>query len=111
MKLKITGRNKDNFDKNLTDFLNVATMICLQGTIPTEYYIKEAKNLGYWWFRENDSRFELLKAINNHKLIIRNEGENFIIVEFNIRYDYDGKKKTTISELMLAWFDFVEHIN
>lgn len=108
MELKITGYNKENFEENLTHFLNVATMICLKGHIPTQDDIINTRTHGMWWFKETDNkRFQLLGS-NNNWLNIVSEGENFIVVEFNFRYDKYSHRKNTISRLMLEWFDFVD---
>jgi len=112
MKLKISGSSKERFEQNLTNFLNVATMICLRGHIPTQYDIDNAEKLGGWHYHEKIggvNRFQLLGAANNDWLnVIQEGGEYFVIVEFSFRYDSDSKKKESITNLMFAFFDFVE---
>jgi len=113
MKLKISGKNKELFKENLNSFLNVATMICLRGHIPTQYDIDNADRLGRWWYREDSGgcdRYQLFGLANNDWLNVKEEGENFIIAEFNFRYDGERKKKESITNLMLAFFDFVETV-
>jgi hypothetical protein len=111
MKLKIFASNKERFESNLIRFLNLSTLICLGGSIPSQYDIENAENLGRWWIKEEDNnRFQLLGISNNDWVNIHEEGENFIIVEFNFRYDKGSYKKVAISNLMLAFFDFIELI-
>ena len=37
MPLKVTGRNKELFDKNLAAVLNVACVVAMSGSIPNRY--------------------------------------------------------------------------
>ena len=107
MELKITGRTKEQFDFNLESFLNISAMICLWGKIPTKDDVKEAECLGRWWYKEKDNNRYQLSSTNNDWLNVRKEGENYIIVEFNFRYDSQFEKKKAITNLMLTFYDFV----
>lgn len=110
MILKITGQDKERLDQNLNSFLNLSTMICLKGYIPSPEEMSSPQELGKWWIRETN-RFILLPISNDYWLNIREEGENYILVEFRFRYDNDNKKKDSISLVLLAFFDFVENAN
>ncbi|MCU0337872.1 MAG: hypothetical protein MUF12_08480 [Sediminibacterium sp.] len=108
MELRISGRSEEQFNENLVSFLNVSTFICLRGTIPKQWDIDKAETGGRWWTKEaHNRRFNILGIVNDNWLNIRKEGENFIVVEFNFRYDRHFEKKKSISNLMLAFFDFV----
>ncbi|MEK6829077.1 MAG: hypothetical protein AABY15_03040 [Nanoarchaeota archaeon] len=112
MELKITGNTEERFNNNLKSFLNVATMICLKGNVPTQKDIDQAEALGRWWtLEEKNKRYQILGSVNDNWLNIRESGVNYIIVEFNFRYDIDSQKKKAISNLMLAFFDFVEKVD
>lgn len=108
MKLKISGNTEERFDRNLTSFLNLATLICLKGIIPTQKEIDEPERLGKWWFLDEGKRYVMIGAANDYWANIREKGENYIVIEFSFRYDIDLKKKKAVSNLMLALFDFVE---
>lgn len=111
MKLKISGNTKEQFKKNTIDFLNLSTLICLKGSIPSNYDIETAERLGRWWIKEPDNkRFSLLGVFNNDWIHIIEEAETYMVVEFHFRYDTYFQKELTISQLMNAWLDFVEII-
>ncbi len=107
MELKITGRNGEILENNIERFLNLASLICLKGKIPIPYDIANAKRLGRWWYKDGET-IHLLGELNNDWLFIKESKPDFIIAEFGFRYDKDNKKKTAISNLMEAFFDFVE---
>ena len=105
MKIKITGRNEELFKAQLKDILNVATVVAGTGTIPDEYDIDEAERLGRYWVRE-ENRFNILGSSNNNWANIREEGENYIVIEFSTRYDRMGLPKAkALSNLILEWFN------
>jgi hypothetical protein len=105
MDLKITGVTKERFEKNLKDILNVSAFVCLQGYIPDEQEIEEPIRSGKWWFRESEpNRFQLVPTTNNYWANIIDEGNDFIVIRFNIRYDRDNKKSESLSNLISSWF-------
>jgi hypothetical protein len=107
MEIKITGRSQKVFENNLTHFLNLSTMIIRRGEIPTKSDIDNAEQYGMWWYKDLHDRYQLLPVTNDYWLNVIGQGDNYIIVEYNFRYDR-GLKKETITNLMGAWFDFVE---
>lgn len=109
LEMRITGTNKQRFQENLEAFVNLACLISLKGTIPTPEDIRDANRMGRWWYRDSD-RFQLLGIANNDWLNIRDEGETYMDVEFNYRYDIQSARKKTITALMIAIFDFVSII-
>ena len=92
MPIKITGRNKELFDKNLAAVLNVACVVAMSGSIPNKREIEEPERWGKYWIREKDgtNRFQLYPASNDYWANIKDEGENFIVIEFSYRYDRNG---------------------
>ena len=102
--LKITGKTEEQFQNNLENFLNVAAVICNGGYLPEEHYRERL------YFKEPESKRYQLSALNNHWLNIKEEKRTYIIVEFNFRYDSAFQHKTTITNLMATWFDYVEII-
>lgn len=110
MEIKIIGHNKERFEENLKNVLNVATLICLKGIIPTERDIATSETGGRWYIKE-DGRYNLLPIANDYWANIKGEGENFIVIEFNVRYDGDGKKKLALTNSILAFFSEFVTIN
>lgn len=107
MELKVFGQNKKRFEENLKDVLSVATLICSHGYVPTKLDIEKAEQFGRWYVQDLPNRYNLLPIVNDYWANIRGRGENFIILEFNIRYDKGNVKKLALSNLLLAWFTFV----
>ena len=107
--LKITGRNTERVEQNLKDVLSLATLVCHKGYVPTPRDIETAETLGMWYSKDTPNRYNLIPTCNDYWANIIEQGENFIVLEFNIRYDGNEKKTKSLSELILAWFDdFVE---
>lgn len=109
MKLKITGHNKERFEENLLNFLNMATLICHKGYIPTQYDIDNADRLGNWWSLDKEqNKYYILGGSNNIWLAILEETETSKTVEFSFRYDSKREKEFSISNVLLAFLDYVE---
>lgn len=88
IQVKITGRNKELFEKFLEGALNVATLIARKGSMPGEYYMTDEhrERYGEWWILQ-DGRYNILGTVNNHKAFIRAREENTITLEFSSHYD------------------------
>jgi hypothetical protein len=109
MELKITGHNTERFKDNLDKVLSVATLVCLGGYVPTEMDIKTPETRGLWYYKDSDRRYNLVPTANDYWANIREEGEKFIVLEFNFRYDRENRKHLSLSNLLLVFFpDFVE---
>lgn len=108
MKLKITGTSAERLESNLKNILSVATLVCLKGYIPSEQDIEEAETKGRWYIQDSETRYNLVPMANDYWANIKEKGEHFIVLEFNVRYDGNGKKKDSLSNLILSWFDYVE---
>lgn len=109
MKLKITGHNKERFNENLTDFLNMATMICHKGYIPEPRDIELAETHGnWWWLDKREGTYYILGGSNNIWCNIKSQDELSITVSFNFRYDSKREKEIAISNVLVAFLDFVE---
>jgi hypothetical protein len=105
MNIKITGRNKELFQENLKNILNVATVVAGTGTIPDEYDIENAETRGRYFVREK-KKFTILGSSNNNWAHILEEGENYIIIDFLTRYEKPNcEKVNSLSNLILTWFD------
>lgn len=102
LEMRISGKNAYQFQQNLQNFVNLACLISLKGTIPTQKDIEDAPTMGRWWYRDGD-KYQLPGIWLN----IRAEGETYMDVEFNYRYDIQSVRKKAITALMLATFDFV----
>lgn len=110
MKLKITGNTPERFESNLKRFLNLSTLVCLKGYVPSQNEI-EKPELGRWWILEEENkRYQLLPSANDYWLNIREKGTNYIILDFSYRYDSNFKMKNALCELTSTVFDFVEKI-
>ncbi len=110
MELKIFGRNEKRFEENLKDVLSVATLVCSRGYVPTKLDIEQAEQYGRWYTLDLPDRYNLLPMSNDYWGNIRGRGENYIIIEFNVRYDGDNAKKLSLSNLLLAWFPCVVEV-
>lgn len=105
MKIKITGRNAELFNHNLTAVLNIACVVAGRGAIPTDYD-RENQNGGRYWLREKEpNRFQLLPLGNDFWANIRDEGENFIVLEFSYRYDRTQWFSELFPLLLLSMFN------
>lgn len=103
---KVKGRNKELYDRTLKNVLDVAFSICSQGYIPTEWDIEKPERSGmYWYLEEDNNRYNIVPSNNNYWLNIRDKGENFIVLEFNCRYDKENKKKIALTNVLIAFFD------
>lgn len=89
MLLKITGRSPELFQENLTAVLNIATVFCQGGYIPTEQEQDDPEGHGRYWRRE-DQRFHLFPSANNHWAHVQEETETSIVLSFRYRYDRNG---------------------
>lgn len=112
MTIKITGRNAELFQENLTAVLNIACVVAGHGNIPTEQDIQDPGRSGRYWYRETDhgaNRFQLYPTSNDWWANIRGEGENFIVLEFQYRYDRHGVAEALTNLLLIRFAnsDFV----
>ena len=105
MKIKITGKNPERFNENLTAVLNIACVVAGRGELPAPNDIETGS--GRYWMRE-EKRFQLLPINNDYWAHIRGEGENFIIIEFLSRNDYAGISNA-LSGLILSRFTDCVH--
>lgn len=108
MNIKITARNPEQLQNHLTEVLNVACFVCLQGYVPSKYDIDNAGTTGNWWYKKSENTYDLNPCANNFWAFVRETGENYIVLEFGIRYDKDNLKKSSLCQLLVCWFDFVE---
>jgi hypothetical protein len=94
MKIKITGKSPELFEHYLTAVLNLAAVAAMGGHIPTQREINESSRIGRYWYRDNDGvaigRFNLYPMSNDYYANIREEGENYIVLDFWYRYDRAG---------------------
>lgn len=95
MKIKITGKSPELFDHYLTAVLNLAAVAAMGGHIPSQREIEAPDELKQrYWFREKDGttldRFNLYPMSNDYYVNVREEGENFIVLDFWYRYDRAG---------------------
>jgi hypothetical protein len=111
MLIKIKGRNERQFNETVESVMNIACVVAGKGSIPSEYDIKNAVNLGkYWYENVKEDMFDILGITNDHKAFVRERGVNFIVIEFSFRYDarygvQGFPKKTALSNLILAIFN------
>jgi hypothetical protein len=103
MKIKITGKNKELFDHYLKSVLNIACIAAMGGNLPTNLEIESPMGRGRYWFRE-ENRFHLYPMSNDYWANIRQEGENFIVLEFSYRYDKDNAFSDALCNLLAARF-------
>jgi hypothetical protein len=88
MYLKIKGRNKELFQKNVECVMNVFTVVAGRGKLPSQYDIENAERLGDYWFEfVKDDKFEILGSLNDNKAFVKERGENYIVVDFHCRYN------------------------
>jgi hypothetical protein len=112
MIIRITGHNSVNLKENLDNILNVVSILCFKGYIPIKEDIEEAERTGRYWYQSEENLIDLAPISNNYWAFIKDKGElphrHFIDIEFGIRYDRDNKKKETLTNLIVAWFDCAE---
>ena len=95
MKIKITGKSKELFDHYLNSVLNLAAVAVMGGYIPTQRDIEmPVELLQRYWVRERDGttldRFNLYPMSNDYYANVRDESENFIVLDFWYRHDRAG---------------------
>ena len=95
MKIKITGKSKELFDHYLNSVLNLAAVAAMGGYIPSKRDIEMPVELMQrYWFRERDGttldRFNLYPMSNDYYANVRDEGENFMVLDFAYRHDRAG---------------------
>lgn len=104
--LKIKGRNKELYERTLKSVLDITFVICTKGYFPTEWDIEKPERSGkYWLLEENYNRYNIVPTNNNYWLNIKDKGENFIVLDFNCRYDKDNKKKNSLVNVITSFFD------
>jgi hypothetical protein len=107
MKLKIFGETKHQFNTALEDILNVATLICLRGSIPHKHEMENPLMSGRWWHYEEtggNKRYQLVSGQNDNWCNIYETGENYIIVKFNFRYQQKLEKTESMYSIIKAFF-------
>lgn len=93
MLLKISGKNQELFDHFLTSIMNLACVAAMGGNIPNKDEIQTPRERGRYWFHEKENgsnRFHLYPMSNDYWANVKEEGENFMVVEFRYRYDREG---------------------
>lgn len=104
MKIKIAGKSPELFDHYLKSVLNLAAVAAMGGRIPSQRDIEMPDELKQsnvisntspsYWFREKDGTtldcFNLYPMSNDYYANVRDEGENFIVLDFWCRYDMAG---------------------
>jgi hypothetical protein len=94
MKIKITGKSQELFEHYLAAVLNLAAVAAMGGYIPDKREINEPSRTGRYWYRDNDGvgigRFNLFPMSNDYYANIREEGENYIVLDFWYRHDRAG---------------------
>jgi hypothetical protein len=94
MKIKITGKSQELFEHYLTTVLNLAAVAAMGGYIPDKREIEEPQRFGRYWYREKEGatldRFNLYPMSNDYFANVREEGENYIVLDFSYRYDRAG---------------------
>lgn len=103
MLLKITGRNPERFQENLTAILNIATVLCQRGHIPTDIEQSDPPKHGRYWWREGQDRFHLYSMSNDYWAHIEDEGETLITLSFRYRYDRNGLMDALINLIHLRF--------
>jgi hypothetical protein len=93
MEIKVFGKNKELFNTILERVLNIASVACMGGYIPSEYEKLNPEGSGLFWFKEENC-FHLGRA-NDHWGHIRSQGEDFVVLEFTYRYDTAGNPFAT----------------
>lgn len=108
MEIKIKGRTPEQLQRNIDRIITMASVICQGGYLPTEEEQTEV-NLGRKpYLDEDNSRYHLFPMANNDWANIRKRGEDFVVLEFNHRYDKGYKKKEALTNLIIAWFEEAE---
>lgn len=107
MELKIFGETEHQFQTVLEDILNVATIICLRGSIPHKHEMENPLQSGRWWHYEEvggNKRYQLVSGQNDNWCNVREKGENYIRVKFNFRYQQKFEKTEAMSSVIKAFF-------
>lgn len=107
MKVKIFGETKHQFETILEEILNVATLICLRGSIPHKNEMEEPLRSGRWWHYEEtggNKRWQLVSGQNDNWCNLYESGENYVIVKFNFRYQIKFEKTEAINSVLNAFF-------
>jgi hypothetical protein len=94
MKIKITGKSQELFEHYLAAVLNLAAVAAMGGYIPTQNDIERPDIFGRYWYREKEGatldRFNLYPMSNDYFANVRDEGVNYIIIDFWYRHDRAG---------------------
>jgi hypothetical protein len=92
MQVKITGKTPQLFNHYLAAVLNTACVVVMGGHIPSQREIDEPEIFKRYWFRDKDgaNRFNLYPLSNDYYANVRDEGENFIVLQFSYRHDTEG---------------------
>ena len=107
MQLKISHPNPIVFQEILESVLNLATIVALGGTIPSELEMNEPSQRGRYWYRE-DKRYHLAAISNNWWANVASESENSIVLEFRYRYDTNGVCDLLCHLIVVRFGEFVE---
>ncbi len=114
MKIKITGKSKDLFDHYLKSVLNIAAVAAMGGHIPDQREIEYPRARGRYWYRDSEgmtNRFNLYPMSNDYYANVREEGENFIILEFWYRYDRAGVNSFVAALCNLLSIRFYDNVS
>lgn len=101
--IRVEAKDTEMLKEYLYSILNIAIVISLGGRIPDERDIANAKGSGFFWFRDGD-RYCLAPHSNNYWAFVREEGENFIVLEFAYRYDKNNEFADTLTKLLAIRF-------
>lgn len=109
MKLKLTTQTNEGLKQIFQRILVTASIIVQRGNLPTNEEINEPDRFGRYPYKDEhkDNTYQLCGS-NSDWLNVREETDNYIIFEFNFRYDGKNNKKNTMSNVILTWFENVE---
>lgn len=104
MLLKITGKNAELFQENLTAVLNIATVFCQRGHIPTPDEQTNAQQHGRYWWREG-KKINLYSMGNDFWAWVQDgsEMETSVTLWFTYRYDRNNLMDALINLIHLRF--------
>lgn len=108
MKIKIYGKDRQQFIAYLHKVMNIACVASAGGILPTDKDVENPGEGGRYWMRDDEggaSRFILIPASNDYFANIYEESDTHIVVKFSYRYDRIGNMfSEALSRLILARF-------
>ena len=113
MKLKLSGGRNGHLKDTFQRILVTASIIVQCGNLPSEEGINEPERFGTYPYKDpnKDNGYQLFGLANNDWVHVREETEEYIIFEFNFRYAGKDKKKNSMNNVILTWFNNVELVN